>query len=143
MAVFRAPAPNISSLLSLDGEAFARQAYKRLLNREADASGLKSVLEKLRTGVPKEQILTALESTPEGRLVIRQRGGVSLTAQIAAPSPAKPPSPRPTTVQELLAQEAGEFLQHAYPLVVGRAPDPQGLESLSMRMAGGLAATQV
>jgi hypothetical protein len=144
MAAYRAQAPNIDSLLSLESEAFVRQAYRRLLNREADPSGLNSCLQQLRAGIPKEQILVAMESTPEGRLAVRKRGGVSLTTQMGAgSSPAKPQSPQPGDVRQLLALDAREFLLHAYRLVVGRNGDPEGIASLSARMADGVTAAQV
>lgn len=63
-------APKVASveeLLSLDGEAFVRAAYLAVLGRTADPRGLAGLVEQLRLGVDKEQVLEALASSPEGK----------------------------------------------------------------------------
>ena len=60
-------ADRIRDTLALHGEAFVRAAYREVLGREADGSGLANYLTQLDRGRSKTTILLALRFSPEGR----------------------------------------------------------------------------
>lgn len=57
----------VDELLTLYDEPFVRAAYRALLGREADPSGLDSYGARVRAGVPRERVLVELASSEEGR----------------------------------------------------------------------------
>lgn len=138
MAYGTSPA-NPLALLTLDGEAFVRQAYRALLGRPADAEALRLHLGRLQSGVPKEQILADLEATPEGRLAAHRRrlhaGGTS--SRHGSDS-------LPQSVDDLLAvPQDHRFIAHAYSLVLGRPADTEGFTHYQRLLASGANRAQV
>lgn len=138
---------------SLDGEAFVRQAYQRLLDRPADPSGLRNYTAQLAAGMSKAQLMAELESSPEGRLVARRRsiaGGHRLAAaelpraaESARPQPTPAVPGMPAHARELLALDGMAFVRHAYLAILGRDPDPSGLAHYSQRLASGVPKVQI
>jgi hypothetical protein len=134
---------------SLEGEAFVRQAYQRLLGRPADPDGLKSYTQQLIQGLRKEQLVAELEDSPEGRLVARRRGvtrgGYPATAVPAQPraaneprvAPAPPPPELPRHVNDLLAADGSTFIELAYLVILGREADDDGRAYYGQRVAAG------
>lgn len=57
----------LDELLLLDDEPFVRAAYQTLLGRPVDDSGLRNYIGQVRRGVAKEEIITELVRSPEGR----------------------------------------------------------------------------
>jgi hypothetical protein len=57
---------DLNSLLELQGRPFVEAAYRLLLKRSADPSGMASHLHQLRRGIPKSQILLLIAESPEG-----------------------------------------------------------------------------
>jgi hypothetical protein len=60
-------AATLDELLGQDGQAFIHCAYQTLLGRDHDAEGLNYYLARLRTGIPKIQILAQLRRSDEGK----------------------------------------------------------------------------
>ena len=58
---------DLEELMSLEGRAFVEAAYRRMLCRAADSSGLAFYVSEIESGVPKHHILQALATSPEGR----------------------------------------------------------------------------
>lgn len=58
---------SLEQLLALDGEDFVRRAYKKILLREADGSGLATYLNLLRSGKGKPAVVRSLALSEEGR----------------------------------------------------------------------------
>lgn len=54
-------------LMAVDGEAFVRMAYRKLLLREADEGGVQTYLKALGTGRSKAAVIYSLSISPEGR----------------------------------------------------------------------------
>jgi hypothetical protein len=131
--------------LSLEGEEFVRAAYQRLLERPADLPGLHNYTAQLMAGMPKEQLVSELENSPEGRLVARRRG--RSTSVASAPGSARVISPArrgvPSTVNELMAFEGEEFVRMAYFTLLGREADPSGLQYYTQRLAHGESREQI
>ena len=73
---------DLEELLSLEGRAFIEAAYRRLLCRAADASGLAFYVSEIESGVPKHHILQALATSPEGRAAAAHLEGL---AELIAP----------------------------------------------------------
>jgi FkbM family methyltransferase len=67
MSMMDRPAVTLNELLALYDEDFVRSAYLTLLRRPADPAGLSNYVGLIRRGVSREQILTALAASPEGR----------------------------------------------------------------------------
>jgi len=57
----------LDELLLLDDEPFVRAAYQTLLGRPVDDSGLRNYIGQVRRGVAKEEVITELARSPEGR----------------------------------------------------------------------------
>ena len=70
---------NLEELVSLEGRAFVEAAYRRLLCRVADTSGLAFYVSEVESGVPKHHILQALATSPEGRAAAVHIEGLDAT----------------------------------------------------------------
>jgi GT2 family glycosyltransferase len=68
---------NLSALLSFDGRRFVEVAYRTLLQREADESGLAFYTAEVESGVSKITIVAALANSPEGRARAVQLDGLA------------------------------------------------------------------
>jgi len=70
LVTFKSYDPNIEQLLAgtlpVDDETFVNMAYRALLRREADASGLQSHLDALRTGASRLELIAGIRNSPEG-----------------------------------------------------------------------------
>jgi hypothetical protein len=55
------------ALLTLDGEQFVKEAYRAVLQRDADSRGLATYVTQLERGISKLRILQSLAESPEGR----------------------------------------------------------------------------
>jgi GT2 family glycosyltransferase len=66
---YRAPPPSIEQLLRLEDRAFVEQAYRIILGRSADPSGLRNYLQELRSGVGRFDVLHELLQSAEGQRV--------------------------------------------------------------------------
>ena len=81
-------APDLSTLLSFDGRRFVELAYRTLLQREADESGLAFYTAEVESGVSKITIVATLANSPEGRARGVQLDG--LAPALASMAPARP-----------------------------------------------------
>ena len=68
---------DLDELMALEGRPFVEAAYRRLLCRAADASGLAFYVSEIESGVPKHHILQALATSPEGRAAAVHLDGLS------------------------------------------------------------------
>lgn len=81
-------APDLATLLSFDGRRFVEHAYRTLLQREADESGLAFYTAEVESGVSKITIVATLANSPEGRARGVQLDG--LAPALASMAPARP-----------------------------------------------------
>ena len=81
-------APDLATLLSFDGRRFVELAYRTLLQREADESGLAFYTAEVESGVSKITIVATLANSPEGRARGVQLDG--LAPALASMAPARP-----------------------------------------------------
>lgn len=80
----------LDDLLSLGDEDFVLQAYRSLLGREADESGLASYLRQVRQGVDKSALLVALAKSSEGsKRGVQVEGLATLLERHDAPRPGR------------------------------------------------------
>lgn len=116
-------AHTVSDLLSLDGADFVRAAYRAILGRDADPTGLRDYVSRLGAGTPKQQLLADLRCDPEGQafaaalpglddLVLKVQGGADAT---------------PTSLDDLLGLHGAQFVRAAYMILFKREADPNGL----------------
>ena len=143
-------------MMSLDSEAFIRQAYLRLLGRGADADGLKGYLEQLQQGVSREEIYQALATSEEAqhhesrRQMLRK--GVSIYAPLVrstsmAPAPMwrmaaasvswDEPSTHVADINDLLNLDGVAFIKAAYVALLGRSVDIEGGNFYLQRLRDG------
>jgi hypothetical protein len=126
----------------LEGEAFVRQAYQRLLDRPADAMGVQNHTAQLLAGLSKAQLVSELESSPEGRMVARRRAigagparagfassqRSTLAASAAHTSAAQPSAAgAPRHVNDLMGFHGSMFVKAAYLALFQREADAEGL----------------
>jgi len=76
---------SLKSLVELDGEAFVRNAYRRLLGREVDAAALEQHLGSLKLGMPKEVVLGRIRFSDEGRRLGVEVPGLELRYSVLEP----------------------------------------------------------
>jgi hypothetical protein len=128
---------------SLEGEAFVRQAYQRLLDRPGDATGVQNYTTQLLAGLSKAQLVSELESSPEGRMVARRRAiGAGAgparagfanhqrsTPAASAPqaSAAQISAAAPRHVNDLMNFHGAMFVKAAYLALFKREADAEGL----------------
>jgi hypothetical protein len=129
---------------SLEGEAFVRQAYQRLLDRPADSMGVQNYTAQLLAGLSKAQLVSELESSPEGRMVARRcsigagtgpaRAGFAshqrsaLAASAAQTSMAQTSmAAAPRHVNDLMDLHGAMFVKAAYLALFKREADAEGL----------------
>lgn len=123
-------ATHVAELLRKDGASFIQAAYRAVLGREADPSGLRYYSERLAAGDRKEQVLVALRNDPEGRAFNADIGGLAelLAAAAAAKPAAAAPPPTIGHANDLLSLHGEAFLRAAYLAVLRREIDPDGLQ---------------
>jgi hypothetical protein len=128
---------------SLEGEAFVRQAYQRLLDRPGDAKGVQNYTTQLLEGLSKAQLVSELESSPEGRMVARRRAiGAGAgparagfanhqrstpAASAAQTSEAQINAAAPRHVSDLMNFHGAMFVKAAYLALFKREADAEGL----------------
>jgi hypothetical protein len=124
---------------SLEGEAFVRQAYQRLLDRPADAMGVQNYTAQLLAGLSKAQLVSELQSSPEGRLVARRRSiGAGLDparagfanhqrSTLAASAAQTSAAAAPKHVNDLMNFHGAMFIKAAYLALFKREADAEGL----------------
>jgi hypothetical protein len=128
---------------SLEGEAFVRQAYQRLLDRPGDAKGVQNYTTQLLEGLSKAQLVSELESSPEGRMVARRRAiGAGAgparagfanhqrstpAASAAQTSEAQISAAAPRHVNDLMNFHGAMFVKAAYLALFKREADAEGL----------------
>jgi hypothetical protein len=124
---------------SLEGEAFVRQAYQRLLDRPADAMGVQNYTAQLLAGLSKAQLVSELQSSPEGRMVARRRpigagldkarGGFAnhQLSTLAATEAQTSVAAEPRHVNDLMDFHGAMFVKAAYLALFKREADAEGL----------------
>ncbi len=120
---------SVNDLLMLDGVEFVRSAYREVLGREADATGLSDYTTRLSSGTSKQQLLADLRCDPEGRAFAAPLPGLDDLVLVVQKS-GTPPDDDVTaeTLDDLLALQGEVFVRAAYRVLFKRDPDPQGLK---------------
>jgi hypothetical protein len=67
----------IEALLKLQDKLFVTAAYQAIFGRDPDPGGLDNYVARVRAGDDKTRILTELAQSPEGRISLRERPGLS------------------------------------------------------------------
>jgi hypothetical protein len=111
---------NLEQLVQMEGEAFVRAAYWKVLGRRCDPDGLASYAGKIREGASKRGILTELAGSAEGR-----RARLELESLCTNSTQAE--APRIRSIDDLLELDGEPFLQAAYITILGRPADEAGL----------------
>jgi uncharacterized protein DUF4214 len=105
------PIPSAQELKRLDDLAFLEQAFISALGRAADPSGLRSYLDHLDDGMPRDAVLSELRESAELR--------AEQTSLDAPPGEA-------WSLDQLMQLESKAFVRLAYLGILGRLPDGSG-----------------
>lgn len=110
----------LEGLPSLEGEVFVDAAYRAVLGRMPDADGLARHAAWLRNGRSKAELVGSLLLSAEG-----------LACQKGVHGPV-------AGFDDLSVLEGGLFVEGAYRIILGRAPDPDGLVGHLALLNGGM-----
>ena len=111
-------------LLLLDGSDFVRAAYRVILGREVDSSGLRDSLLRLSSGTSELQLLADLRCDPEGQAYASPLAGLD---ELVRRVQERNRGVRVNSLAELLLLHGEPFVRAAYLTLLKREPDPQGL----------------
>jgi hypothetical protein len=126
---------SISDLLALDGEEFLELAYRTLLGREIDPTGLMDYSARLAAGVPKLQVVADIHSGPEGQARGAQLAGLKDALQGLRRAKE---AISPASLADVLKLGDDHFLAAIYRLLLSRAPDPKESRIYSGLLQSGL-----
>ncbi|MDJ0447112.1 DUF4214 domain-containing protein [Methylocystis sp. JR02] len=119
------PVTPLDSVLSLEGEAFVRGAYRFFLGREPDDGGFAYMTGRLGEGTSKLALAGEMLLSVEGRARLERRTAHTID------------------LDRLATLEGADFVAAAYRSIVERAADPEGLAYFSGYLNSGLSKTVV
>lgn len=124
----------LAQLLKLDGAEFVRQAYRVVLGREADPTGLRDRLQQLEAGGARSQVLADLRCDPEGQAFGAKLAGLDDWVKLAQ---------QQASVADLLMLYGDLFVMGAYVALFKREPDPDGFARYMALLTAGASRTFV
>ncbi len=130
-------ATSLAELLALDDEVFVQSAYLTLFNRLPDPEGLGNYLEKLRSGVPKRQLVKDLRLSPEGTANAVALPGIQALLSLQVESPLASGRGPVASLSGLLALQDRAFVAAAYQLLLRRDADKSGMAAYLGRLRAG------
>ncbi|MDF2713877.1 MAG: glycosyl transferase [Paenibacillus sp.] len=107
-------AGKLHKIAQLEDQAFVAEAYRRILDREADEEGMAYHIRQLRKGTPKHRILITLLQTDEA---------LGLFAHSAPPGQAPKSENVCTAIRRIFAMKHEPFVHSLYREVLCREPD--------------------
>lgn len=123
---------SVAYLLSLDDTTFIKCAYRTLFKRAVDASSQQYYLARLREGITKQQVLSELRGSVEGKRTNVDIAGLDeLTMQPAI------------SVAELLLLADERFVRGAFLTLFGREPDADGGGYYLKRLRSGVSKSEI
>ena len=131
---------SVNDLLLLDGADFVRQAYRTILGRDADPTGLRDYSTRLASGVSKQQILADMRCDPEGQSHASQLAGLD---QLVKEVQGLTSQEAPESLSDLLTLHGEPFVHAAYLRLFKRRADPQGLATYLGLLRSGLSTLYV
>lgn len=139
----RNAATTLTKLVSLDGELFLHEAYRKILGRPVDNRGFEHYLQRLSKGEKKERILYDIATSSEGQARRIQHSELN---DLVACLTRQDDLHRPIALKDirrLLALKDDEFVQKAYKLVLKREPDTSGLSAYQQALRNGLSKIRI
>lgn len=112
---------------SLNDEAFIERAYWDVLRRAPDPDGMSNYLDKLRSGMSRQQLLRELQTSDEFRIRAASFPGFLSTDESINDTTTESQSSQARTLSELLALHDRRFLECAYQTLFHREPDNDGI----------------
>lgn len=112
-----APVASLMELLAFDGAEFVRQAYRCVLGREADPSGLSGYVQRLEAGTSRSQLVADLRCDPEGKAFDSKLPGLDDWVKLVQ---------HKASFSEVLTWQGRMFVVAAYVALFEREPDPAG-----------------
>ena len=124
----------VQGLMASDDQEFVQRAYHLVFGRNADLAGGAHYIGQLQKGSSKLLILSQLRLSEEG--VARATEYPQLDDDLAVATSAKPVA---ATFEELVAFQGLGFVRAAYLTMLGREPDPAGMNDYVSQLCSGLA----
>lgn len=138
---------SLRELLMQEGDEFIEAAYFALLHRKPDARGGPAYLRALRSGTPKLAILYELHSSDEARRLGAEVPGLTEAftreGMVDAAALARAAAAIQSAEQLLVIDDPDQFVRMAYPVLLKRPADPQGIAGYKARMCEGISRTQI
>lgn len=141
---------SLDELLSYQDQQFIQAAYLTLLDREPDPEGQAYYLYRIRTGVPKLQVLDQMLNSSEAKRLKVVLPGLENAVRVfrntqiplvgclfrlfVKPSLLQAVSP----LEEMLKKQSIQFVENAYQLILKRQVDPVGLKYYVERLQNGV-----
>lgn len=125
-------AMSLAELLAMDGSEFVQQAYRLVLGREADPTGLHDYTQRLAEGASQSQLLADLRCDPEGQAFDSKLAGLNDWVKLVQ---------QQGSISDLLLLQGELFVYGAYVALFRRDPDPEGLSRYMELMKAGSSRT--
>lgn len=133
----------LGKLLSLDGDQFLHEAYKTILLRPIDESGLTHYLKRLQKGEKKARILYDLATSTEGQSRRADHPELNDFLQYLVRKGALHRPIQLKDIVALLTSNDNEFVAKAYRLVLMREADSEGFAAYQQALLNGLSRIEV
>jgi hypothetical protein len=117
----------LRKLLSLDGDQFVDEAYRKMLGRPADVIGFEHYSQRLSRGEKKVRVLYDLATSSEGQMWRARNPEVNDFVELLIKESGFHRAIAIKDIWRLLATGDGEFIQAAYRLILRREADAAGL----------------
>lgn len=122
----------------LSDEAFLAQAYMSLLGRSIDPTGFRDYLAKMQAGLTRTEVCGELARSEEGRRYAAIRSAGARISRSASQAGFQAQS-----AEELLRLDGVALVEQTYRALLGREPDPSGLQHYLGRLASGVEKAQI
>jgi len=127
----------------LDGELFLREAYRKILGRPIDNSGLGHYLQCLSKGEKKERILYDLATSPEGQVRQASQKELSKFVEFLAKKVVPQCPIKLKDVRRLMSLKDDDLVQQSYRLFLRRESDAAGLAVYQQALLNGLSTIRI
>jgi len=134
---------DIDDLLLLDGDRFIRSAYRLILGRAADPSGLDHYLARLDQGDEKVNIILSLLSSSEAGVRGSQLSALRSAIGASSSRLSIEPELSAALLVRLLLKREADFVRAAYLLILGRRVDRDGMKTYGHALRVGVPKVQI
>lgn len=139
----RNTAVELNAMLNADDNEFIRLAYSAILNRKPDSEGEISQLRKLSSGVHKLVILQEMRFSEEGMGIHAEFPALDEAIRKFQIERRCTLAEQRELLDKILSADGRDFISLSYQNILGRNPDPDGMNLYRNHMAMGLSKLHV